>query len=108
MARQLNVSVPEELAERLKALSEATGIPQARIVRDALEGRLEGVGPAKGGETLVRVEEVGLTPVRQEMDRGEVGQKPAAGFRCPREGCKHTSKSSIGYCEKHDELVVPA
>jgi predicted DNA-binding protein len=35
--RQLSLYVPEEMAERLKAISERTMITQSRLVRRALE-----------------------------------------------------------------------
>lgn len=36
-SRKLGLPVPVEMADRLKELSERTGIPQARLLRQALE-----------------------------------------------------------------------
>ena len=36
-SRKLGLSVPADIADRLKALSESTEIPQSRLLRRALE-----------------------------------------------------------------------
>lgn len=52
LGRQLGLYVPAEIAEKLKALSARTEIPQSRLLRQALELLFEKyseVIPEKGG-----------------------------------------------------------
>lgn len=105
MARQLNIGVPEELYERLKAFSGSTGIPQARVVRDALENRLEGF-------EVGRVEyapDYDSKPDRLEEARKVMGGLPEAPqlFKCPFRPCKYEAKSPAATCPEHGRRVVP-
>jgi predicted DNA-binding protein len=46
-ARKLGLNVPSEVADKLKELSEATLIPQSKLLRRALELLFESYAPDK-------------------------------------------------------------
>lgn len=96
MTKLFNVRMDEALIERLRAHSKETGIPQSRLVRDALEGAL----PSSERRAP---EKTAGTPRPSDFS----GAKPASGpFRCPTPGCSFTAGSAQAVCPFHARKVV--
>lgn len=106
---------------RLKERSEVSGVPQSRLVRDAIEFLL-GEEPRTATEVVVREEaakavtpELLATPAARaayaDLVEREVGSGAAAGlrpFKCPAPLCSFEAGSEKARCPSHGRSVVPA
>jgi hypothetical protein len=130
---QLNVRVSQPLDDALRAHSQETGVPIARIVRRLIEQHL-GFEPGSGkpnaaeqrreekvyvrepktihaasamGMTKQQFEELTGEPQEEEeqqVDKPVVPESNGSGYKCPL--CKHRASSPSAICPVHGRRVV--
>lgn len=118
MTKLFNIRMDEGLIERLRAHSKQTGIPQSRLVRDALEGLLPKVTASTEPIVQTSTSEQELsagTPSPPETSQKKraaphIDMEPAVEERryfCPVLGCDYAPKSPAAVCPRHARKVRP-
>lgn len=106
---QLNVRLPDELLEKLRRRSERTGIPQSRVVRDALEEWMDlddvpPLDPGRPAAPQVAEKQAEANKAHAAVIAAKHNLLPAL-LRCPAPGCDFTAPSPAAKCPAHGRTV---